>query len=128
MWGTSKPKAAPSPTPSRPASAVGSKRPAPVVTPPRQSPSSPPPQSTGTTVGQAVSGRQIYEETKAARATAQEAVNLLEGMAQPGPAESGPLDEVKELLQAICTKLATMDDRLFAIEQRLPARPLRSVL
>ena len=72
-------------------------------------------------------GSLILEETKAARATAQHAVNILEEMRQPGEAEAGPLDEVKALLEAICTKLAAMDDRLSSIEQRLPAPRLRLV-
>ena len=83
-------------------------------------PSVPKPGTVGT-------GTLILEETKAARATAQEAVNILQEMRAPGEAESGPLDEVKALLQAICTKLATLDDRLSAIEQRLPAPRLRLV-
>ena len=72
-------------------------------------------------------GTLILEETKAARATAQEAVDILQEMRMPGEAEAGPLDEVKALLQSICTKVSSIEDRLSAIEQRLPAPRLRLV-
>lgn len=77
--------------------------------------------TTGTALGEAVKGRTILKAVEHTQGTAQRAVNLLEEMTRPSEGERSGMDEIKELLETIVSKLGSIEDRLSAIERRQPA-------
>jgi len=74
----------------------------------------------GITVDQTKGMRLLQTNAQAAAEQSATAVGMLQDMMEPSQGENGQLDEVKQLLTDIVTKLAAMDARLSSIEQRLP--------